>query len=185
MRYDVVMRNQRRIVPVPAMRGVCQALCAALAFCGLLGTGAVRSGFSVAFADLLPAPSPTKPAASVLTIEVTNVEPGLGQVTVLLFASADGFPGKEEKAIQRTSVPASAAAVSLRLPQVPPGTYAVTVYQDRNSNNRLDKNWIGLPKESVAVSNNVKGRMGPPKWSAASFPMGAAHQSIAITLNRL
>ncbi|MNT83012.1 hypothetical protein D3C72_2228260 [compost metagenome] len=60
------------------------------------------------------------------------------------------------------------------------------VYHDENNNGKLDKNFIGMPKEPVACSNNAKGFMGPPKYEDAKFiitadtkmtiKMNAAHQ---------
>jgi uncharacterized protein (DUF2141 family) len=52
---------------------------------------------------------------------------------------------------------------------VAPGTYSGGAFHDANDNGKLDTNWIGIPKEGVASSNNAKGRMGPPKFKDASF----------------
>jgi uncharacterized protein (DUF2141 family) len=52
---------------------------------------------------------------------------------------------------------------------VPPGTYSGGAFHDANDNGKLDTNWIGIPKEGVASSNNAKGRMGPPKFKDAAF----------------
>lgn len=52
---------------------------------------------------------------------------------------------------------------------LPPGTYSGGAFHDANDNGKLDTNWIGIPKEGVASSNNAKGRMGPPKFKDASF----------------
>lgn len=50
-----------------------------------------------------------------------------------------------------------------------PGVYSGGAFHDANDNGKLDTNWIGIPKEGVASSNNAKGRMGPPKFKDASF----------------
>ena len=52
---------------------------------------------------------------------------------------------------------------------VAPGVYSGGAFHDANDNGKLDTNWIGIPKEGVASSNNAKGRMGPPKFKDASF----------------
>ena len=48
-------------------------------------------------------------------------------------------------------------------------TYAVGLYLDVNGNNRMDKNFLGMPKEQYGFSNNAKGRFGPPSFEDASF----------------
>jgi len=68
---------------------------------------------------------------------------------------------------------------------VPLGTYAVTVYHDVNDNQKLDTNWIGIPKEPVAISNNAKGRLGPPKWKDASFELREATQELTVNLVKI
>jgi uncharacterized protein (DUF2141 family) len=55
--------------------------------------------------------------------------------------------------------------------RLPAGEYAVAAYQDINGNGKLDRNFIGIPKEPVGVSNRAKGRFGPPKWRDAKFQL--------------
>lgn len=56
------------------------------------------------------------------------------------------------------------------------------VVHDENSNNILDTNWVGMPKEGIGMSNNAKGRMGPPKYLDASFTVTAAGAVQAIDI---
>ena len=53
--------------------------------------------------------------------------------------------------------------------KVKPGTYAAGAYHDANSNKKLDTNFIGIPNEGTAASNNARSFMGPPKWKDAKF----------------
>lgn len=126
---------------------------------------------------------PTLQATVIVTVQ--GVASPQGQITALLYATDDGFPAKEAKAKARISVPASVGAVTLHFQDVPAGTYAVTVYHDANGNGRLDTNWIGIPKEPVAVSNNAKGRMGPPKFKDAKFVVDAEKKELQISLVKI
>ena len=67
---------------------------------------------------------------------------------------------------------------------LPPGTYAVSVYEDLNGNHKLDRNIVGIPREPVGASNNPPARMGPPRFNECSFRVGAVAQTITITLVR-
>ncbi len=51
--------------------------------------------------------------------------------------------------------------------EVPPGTYAVAVYHDANSNGKLDANFLGIPREGYGVSNDVRPRFRAPRFSEA------------------
>jgi uncharacterized protein (DUF2141 family) len=45
------------------------------------------------------------------------------------------------------------------------GKYAIRYYHDENSNNVLEKNILGIPKEGVGFSNNAYGRFGPKPFN--------------------
>ena len=49
------------------------------------------------------------------------------------------------------------------------GTYAIGFYIDKNQNEKIDTNFLGIPKEQFGFSNDVMGRFGPPSFEAASF----------------
>ncbi|NNK86271.1 MAG: DUF2141 domain-containing protein [Desulfobacterales bacterium] len=49
------------------------------------------------------------------------------------------------------------------------GTYTVVIFHDQNANGKIDKNILGIPKESYGHSNNVRGTLGPPSFDKAIF----------------
>jgi uncharacterized protein (DUF2141 family) len=65
---------------------------------------------------------------------------------------------------------------------LPAGFYAVSVFHDENMNEKLDKNFMGVPKEGYGASNNPKKKMGPPNFDEAKFQSGVADQSVEIML---
>lgn len=52
---------------------------------------------------------------------------------------------------------------------IPSGTYAISLFHDRNSNGKLDTNFLGIPREDYACSNQAKSAMSAPKWVDAKF----------------
>jgi len=62
------------------------------------------------------------------------------------------------------------------------GIYAVAVFHDENANGKLDKNFLGIPKESYGHSNNVRGSFGPPSFDKAKFEFGSPEKQIEIKL---
>lgn len=65
-----------------------------------------------------------------------------------------------------------------RIDDVPSGDIAVLVYVDENENGLIDKNFIGIPKEPLGISNNYRPK-GPPAFSRAKF---AASESTTIDI---
>lgn len=55
-----------------------------------------------------------------------------------------------------------------RISDVPSGEVAVLVYVDENDNGLIDKNFIGIPKEPLGISNNYRPK-GPPSFGRAKF----------------
>lgn len=54
-----------------------------------------------------------------------------------------------------------------RLTDIPVGDIAIVVYVDDNQNGMLDKNFIGIPKEPLGISNNYRPK-GPPVFDRAT-----------------
>ncbi len=118
-----------------------------------------------------------------LTIDVALTQQAHGELAYLVFASPSGFPGDRDKAIRHGFLPIPSNAQHLRIDtDLPPGSYAVTVYEDLNGNHKLDHNLLGIPREPVGVSNNPPARFGPPHFDECSFHLGDTAQTITITL---
>ncbi len=64
---------------------------------------------------------------------------------------------------------------------LPEGRYAIAIYQDTNSNNKLDRWLWSVPKEPYGFSNNV-GRYGPVSFNKAAFNLNE-DLDISIELN--
>lgn len=65
---------------------------------------------------------------------------------------------------------------------LPFGDYAVSCFYDKNKNGLLDKNFLGIPKEPYAFSNNATGSFGPPKFEKAKISLRIEEVSISIKL---
>jgi uncharacterized protein (DUF2141 family) len=77
---------------------------------------------------------------------------------------------------------ATADRLTVTIPDLPPGKYAVAAYVDNNRNGRQDRNFLGVPKEEYGFSNDARGLFGPPEFSEAEFQIGetAVIQSIRL-----
>jgi len=118
-----------------------------------------------------------------LTIDVQLTQQAHGELAYLIFASSPGFPGDRDKALRHGFLPIPLRTQHLRIEtDLPPGMYAVAVYEDLNSNHKLDHNLIGIPREPVGVSNNPPARLGPPHFDECTFRLGDSAETITITL---
>jgi len=103
--------------------------------------------------------------AATVEVRVSGVAPGKGKINVALcdkerFLKQCGYSG---------SAPAKGVETVVTLKDIPAGTWAVLAYQDENENNDLDRNFIGIPKESYGFSRDARGKFGPPGFEDAAL----------------
>lgn len=98
-----------------------------------------------------------------LTLIISNIEHIGGSLEIGLFNSGERFmeSGQAYKAI---SVDVEKNLEMVVIKDLPKGTYAISMYHDKNSNGECDRNFLGIPKEPYAFSNNFR-----PKFSAPTF----------------
>lgn len=125
------------------------------------------------------------PETGLIHVEVVGIRNDKGKISCSLYSSADGFPKKGEKAVAHVVAPISEKKAICEFPGITPGTYAVSVFHDENSNGKLDTNFFGIPREGVGASNDARGHMGPPKFDAAAFQFSAGRISLKITIHYL
>lgn len=140
--------------------------------------------FSVLMFGSLPALAFAQPPCPGIHVEILGIKTSTGAVACALFESSEGFP--TEYLLSATNI----VFIKVRDKQarcdfldIPPGTYALAVVHDENMNGKLDTNWMGVPKEGYGFSNDAKGLLGAPTFSAASFPYGGQKLELTIRLN--
>ena len=118
-----------------------------------------------------------------LSIRITNLRNSDGYIGIALFRSKEGFPDDSENAFALTGTEPTGTEVECVLENIPYGTYAVSVLHDENRNRKMDKTWIGKPKEGFGTSNNPKVRFGPPKFDESNFTLGSEEVALIINMN--
>jgi uncharacterized protein (DUF2141 family) len=113
-----------------------------------------------------------------IEVRIENVRSSNGSVGVALFNTNKGFPDKNTMALEGLSVSANKRC-EVVFEDVPFGTYAVSVLHDENGNGKMDKGFLGIPKEGFGTSNNPEIKMGPPSFTDSSFNL----ESKGLTLN--
>jgi uncharacterized protein (DUF2141 family) len=115
------------------------------------------------------------PATADLTIKVVGARNAKGKVRVAIFRDAKGFPDEPANALKENVADIDAKGLSAEtvFPGLPPGTYAVTVIHDENGDGKMDKNFLGMPKEGHAASNNPDPKRRAPKFEEAQFTLSA------------
>jgi uncharacterized protein (DUF2141 family) len=141
--------------------------------------------FSVLIAVLALAvaiPSPAQQSAApggqgyTLTVVVEGVNKLGGNVGLLVFNSPKGWAEDRRVALKDITVPAHEGTVTITVPDLPAGTYALALVHDVNKNHKLDKNFAGVPKEQWGLSNNPHAVLKTPSYSACTFELKGNQQ---------
>lgn len=114
-----------------------------------------------------------EPKGNDVTVIISSLDSNDGKVYVALYNSEASFLNKGFKG-EVSKIENKGCSVVFK--DVPNGIYAVSMFHDENNNNKMDSNFLGIPKEDYGCSNNAKGFMGPPKWEDAKFEVN--NQSI-------
>jgi uncharacterized protein (DUF2141 family) len=134
-----------------------------------------------AVAESPPSPLPSQPAKpySTITVRIEALRNDQGTVYVSLFDNKKSFKDNKGALLSGKARPAKQAAVVV-LDKVTPGRYALLFLHDENDNQKLDTNWIGIPKEGFGYSKDVMGKFGPPSFEDAVLDVPAGPVTIVI-----
>jgi uncharacterized protein (DUF2141 family) len=121
-----------------------------------------------------------RPGSATLIVRIRNVAPQ-GIVRLGLYTEAE-YPKDNAAWIASADVPAVGGETVVTLQNIPVGTYAVEVYQDLNSNGKMDRNFLGLPREPYGFSRDAHPRLSKPDFSRVKFEVGPGQNTQSLHL---
>ena len=101
-------------------------------------------------------------------ITVTGINVKKGGVIKIGLYEKDGFPAIGKEIIGKDVI-VTDNQITVILKDIPSGTYAIAIIEDKNSDGEHNTNLFGSPTEPYGFSNNVYGRFGPPDFEDVSF----------------
>jgi uncharacterized protein (DUF2141 family) len=119
-----------------------------------------------------------------LRIHVDGFRNTKGNLGTVIFTAPDGWPENLDKSFRHGPAPidpGTRTAVA-EWPNLPPGDYGVAAIHDENSNHKLDRNFIGIPKEGFGFANNPRVMLSAPPFSAARVHVGCPATDLTIHL---
>jgi uncharacterized protein (DUF2141 family) len=121
--------------------------------------------------------------AADMTVTVENIQDDSGQVLIGVFDSPSGFLkearfGKRIPAAERDG----GGRITVTFPGLQEGTYAVSAIHDRDGNEKLTMNIVGMPSEPLGFSGKGNPTFGPPAFTDAAFSLPAHGAEISITV---
>jgi uncharacterized protein (DUF2141 family) len=101
-----------------------------------------------------------------------------GYIICSLFDSEDTY--SKLRPMQRVVVVPALPETTCVFHNVDSGTYMVSAIHDENDNQKLDKNFLGMPKEGYGVSNNHTYAVKGPVFSESTFTVSGASETVLM-----
>jgi len=121
---------------------------------------------------------------SQINLNIENIKENEGNILVAVYNSAEDFLNAE-KAFLKTVFPITSNPLQVILPIYSKGKYAIAIFHDEDSNNKLNT-YFGIPTEPYGFSQNKNGGMfGPPKFNETHFDYLGVDLNIDIKLTKI
>ncbi len=108
-----------------------------------------------------------------LTVTAEQVRGSGGMMILTLYPDDKARFLKPMGSLYVAKVPARAGTTHACIFVPQPGAYALALYHDANSNGKLDRNAIGIPKEGFGFSGNPKIQFSAPSLESVRMTVGA------------
>lgn len=117
--------------------------------------------------------------SALLQLKIKNIKHDHGKIFIAVFNAEKSFM-KDRYADEIVLVKSiEDLVVEMKLPH---GSYAVSIFHDVNNNEKLNTNFMGIPKEPYGFSNNPKITFGPPNFAETSFVLVHGSHELEIVL---
>ena len=103
-----------------------------------------------------------------LKVDLSGMQNMNGTINFALYNNSASF-NDPNQVYNSLSFSPTGSNMSFTVDSLPEGTYAFGVFHDENNNQAIDQNWLGIPSEGFAFSNNAMGSFGPPTYNQAKF----------------
>lgn len=124
-----------------------------------------------------------KPASEtqLVTVVVSSLVSTTSTVKLFFYNTREGFLKSGKWAFSKAVKPEGKSQFTLPV-ELPPGEWAVAITQDLNNNNKIDKNFLGIPTEPYAFSNNIRPTIAAPKFDECKFMVSGPGCIVSIVL---
>jgi uncharacterized protein (DUF2141 family) len=116
-----------------------------------------------------------------LSLIIKNLRSPTAPVIVSIYGTENEFPEPTGQ-LKEYKFKAKGNTLVAKISDVPFGTYAIALYQDENSNGKIDKNFIGYPTEGFAFSNNFKPTVKAPSFKNCAFNYSKEETTVSIKM---
>lgn len=117
-----------------------------------------------------------------LKITIGGLKDAKSTILIGVYRKQDGFPDSDKKPFKGYNIKPENKSAVATITDLEYGEYAIAIYQDKNSDSKLNTGMFGIPKEPYAFSNNFKPKFSGPKYDDCKFVYSSEKNELTITL---
>jgi len=129
------------------------------------------------------APASSGAETQPLTVVVSSLVSTTSTVKLYFYNTREGFLKSGKWAFSKAVKPDGKKQFSLPV-ELPKGEWAVAITQDINNNGKIDKNFLGIPTEPYAFSNNFRPTVAAPDFNDCKFTVDGPGKVVSIVLKK-
>ncbi len=103
-----------------------------------------------------------------LIIKIENIEIVDGYIRIGIFNASDTFL-KKSSTFKKYKIAVKDSTERIIIDDLPKGQYAFILYHDKNSDGKMNRKFIGIPKEPYGFSNNIRPKLSKPTFEECKF----------------
>ncbi|MBU6119398.1 DUF2141 domain-containing protein [Hymenobacter siberiensis] len=126
-------------------------------------------------------PAASRDETTSVTVVVSSLVSTTASVRLYFYNNREGFLKSGKWAFSKSVKPQGKSEFSLPV-ELPRGEWAVAITQDLNNNDKIDKNFLGIPTEPYAFSNNVRPTIAAPGFDECKFTVDEPGKVVSIVL---
>ena len=124
-----------------------------------------------------------------ISIEISGFPSDKGKCAVMLASDKTKYysidprkprDGWLDAAATATDAPIKEGKATFVVHDVPDGEYVVAAFHDKNVNQLLDSNRLGMPKEAYGFSQGMRWKLRIPKWDKAKINVHAGSTTFMV-----
>lgn len=129
------------------------------------------------------APEDVAPKKKPLSITISNLKSETAPVIFSVYDNPDTYLDPKAQIKTYRFVP-KGKTLKIKLTDLPYGTYAIAFYQDMNDSGAIDKNFLGIPKEPYAFSNDIRPKTSAPSFADCKFVYSKTANAIKVKMGK-
>jgi len=124
----------------------------------------------------------TTNAQTKVTVKVTNIQSEEGIIYIGFYSENQDYPNHSAEHIKKRIKPVI-GSVELTI-DLPEGIYAIAILHDINDNDKLEKNFFGIPEEPYGFSKNIHHIFSASTFDECKFILEKENLNFTIKLKQ-